>query len=269
MFGRRSFFLILQILAFAAPLVARQAAPILSQPVQRDPQALVILKQVLKASGGDGALGAIHDLIGSGTITYFWAGEEVQGSVTVKGRGTGQFRVDALLPEGVRTWIANNGSGSLREANGRMSPIAPHYAVNLGSFTFPALHLLAALQDNSKSISYLGLITYHERQTYVIRVQQVVGPDIDPSGTLSRLTTKDFYIDENTLQIVSTRDQVHSKDSPGYGHPHDILFSDYRSVNGLLVPFSVTDTIEGNRTFAIQLEQINFNANLTDTDFER
>ena len=49
--------------------------------------------------------------------------------------------------------------------------------------------------------------------------------------------------------------------------PAEVQFSDYRQVNGILLPFAVTTLIAGQSASAIQLNQVTFNNNLTDSDF--
>ncbi len=46
--------------------------------------------------GRDKRLSSVQDFTASGTITYYWAGQQVQGPATVRGRGTDQFRLDRL-----------------------------------------------------------------------------------------------------------------------------------------------------------------------------
>jgi len=237
--------------------------------VQRDPQALTILTQVLNAAGGGTALAAIHDMTATGTITYYWAGEEVQGTVTVKGRGTGQFRLDASLPDGVRSWGVNNGTGFVKEQDGSKNQIPYHNTVNFGSLTFPFAYILAAPRDNSTSITYVGLETKDGRQIHHIRMRKIFPSDDDPGDILSKLSTRDFFIDPVTFQVVSTLDMVHPLNASTIDYPHEMLFSDYRPANGFLVPFSITEVATGQRTYTIQLNQVTFNGALKDSDFDQ
>src|SRR5207245_11596550 len=70
----------------------------LAQVGTKDPKGVAVLIQSVNASGATNPLKPIQDFIATGTIAYFWAGEQVQGSATVKGRGSDQFRLDANLP---------------------------------------------------------------------------------------------------------------------------------------------------------------------------
>ncbi len=259
--SRRSLVLSIVASALVVPAFAQQT------PV-RDPQALAILSQTLSAGGGMAQVRAIQDFTATGAITYFWAGDEVQGNVTLRGRGPWQFRLDANLPNGVRSWAVNNGSGSLREPSGTTTSIPFHNAVNFGSLTFPLAHLAAALQEPSMSISYAGIVTTGGRQAHQIRVRQVFNSQSDANDAVGKLTARDYFIDVATFQILGTLDMVHPQRDPADNHAHEIQFSDYRLANGILVPFSITERVAGQRTWNIQLDRISFNVGLRDTDFQ-
>jgi len=269
MFYRRFVFLLFLVCAANFNSFSQQNGTPITQTVQRDQQALTILTQVLNVAGGETALAAIHDITATGTITYYWAGEEVQGTVTVKGRGTGQFRLDASLQNGVRSWAVNNGTGFVKELDGSKKQIPYHNTVNFGSLTFPHAYMSAAQQDNSTSITYVGLETRDGRQIHHIRMRKVVPSDNDPSEVLSKLSTRDFFVDPATFHVVGTLDMVHPLNASTIDYPHEMLFSDYRTVSGVLVPFSVTEVATGQRTYAIQLNQATFNAGLKDSDFDQ
>ena len=63
-----------------------------------------ILTQSLNVSGV--GLNASLAFTANGSITYYWGGEQVQGSATLRARGHDQFRLDANLPEGTRSSCA-------------------------------------------------------------------------------------------------------------------------------------------------------------------
>lgn len=236
---------------------------------QRDTQAVAVLTQAVNVAGGMTALTAIHDFVGSGTIIYYWGGKEVNGSVTLRARGSGQFRLDATLPTGLRSWVANNGTGSLKEVDGTKTPVPYHNTVNLGNLTFPIAYLATSLQDPSMSISYVGLESKQSTRVHHIRIKKVFATGSDPNGLNSKLTIRDLFIESGTSHIMSSLDMVHSKYRSNEDFPHEVRFSDYRAVNGVLVPFSITELGSGQRLSTIQLSQITFNRNLQDIDFEQ
>ena len=235
---------------------------------QRDLQALSILNQSLNVAGGAQVLGAIQDFTGSGNVAYFWAGDQVQGSISVKGRGTTDFRVDADLPTGTRSWTVSSGKGTLRDLDGGLVLIPFQSVVNLGAQTLPQLRIAEALSNSSLSVQYSGLSDLGGRQVYVIHVQQGPYSPSDPATLFNHLSAMDFFIDATTYQVVLTRDTAHPSDSQSVDFPHEIQYSDYRLTNGCLVPYSATERINGQTTWVIQLSALTFNVGLTDADFQ-
>ena len=235
---------------------------------QRDPQALNILNQALAASGDATALSTVQDVTATGTVTYYWAGLQVQGTATARSRGISQFRIDAVLPQGVRSWAVSNGSGSLKEADGTLQPIPYYNALNLGSLTFPYFGIVAALQDSTTSVSDLGLVNVDGRQARQIHTQRNVDAFKYTQSIVGNLMVKDYFIDPTTYQLLKVQDMAHPAQSLTGSYQHEISFSDYRSVNGLLVPFAISEKIADQETWTIQLNQISFNTGLTDSDFQ-
>jgi hypothetical protein len=252
------------------PLHAQQSAPAQIAPTapQRDPQAVAILGQALGLSGGAAAFGQVKDFTATGNITYFWAGEQVTGAVTLRGRGVDQFRLDASLPQGTRSWTVSDGQGSISEPTGRTSLIPPSNGLNLGALTLPFLGVFTALTDPTVSISPAAQVTLAGKPAYDVRVQRTFTQKDDPTGELSKWSAKDYLIDVSTLTLVGTRDTAFPNDAPKQGFVHEIIFSDYRTTNGMLVPFSITEKIASQHTWVIQLSAINFNTGLTDANFK-
>lgn len=246
----------------SARLVGQQGTP---PTAARDPQALSVLERSLNAAGGTDSLGKIRDYVASGKIVYYWAGEEVEGHVILQGRGIGQFRLEANLPRGVRSWAINNGTGALKETDGQKTPIPSHNTINFGNLTFPSMTLLNVLRDPSISVTYLGPETREAGPAHHIRSRKTF--DFDPNGVRSKLTTRDFWIDFATLHVIQILDSVHPKDNSIEEYPHEVQFSDYRAVSGMIVPFSIVELYSGQRVSAIDLTEVTFDHGLQDADF--
>jgi len=251
-------------LLMSLPVVAQQLTP----AAPRDAQAVNVLTRCLAAAGGTQAISAIQDFTGTGTITYFWAGQHVQGSVTTRGKGIDEFRLDANLPTGMRSWAVQDGAGSLKDSSGNVTAIPFANAVNLGALTVPILEVNAVLNDPAVAISYVGQVTLNGKQVYDIRIQRNFDSQTDPNGTLSKFRSRDFFIDSASFQIVETKDMTHPTDRTTDQYSHAVVFSDYQSIAGVLVPFSVTEEVTGQQTWTITLTSMNFNTGLTDSDFE-
>jgi hypothetical protein len=250
-----------------ASLHAQQGTQAPPVPV-REQQAVSVLTQALSAAGGLPAIAAVLDFKATGNVTYYWAGQDVTGTATIKGRGTTQFRIDSTVSDGTYTLLVNNQSGELKDVRGRKTPISFANAVNKGNLIFPLGEIASRSQDMTVGITYVGLVTFNGQQVHQIRTRRVLVGDSGPGQIINKLTVRDFFIDPQTFQVVATLDQGHPDDNAGVDIPHEMLFSDYRAVNGITIPFSITEKIAGQTTWTIQLSQITFNNGLGDTDFQ-
>ncbi len=263
----RSFLLLVFLAVFILVSRAHSAPQSPPSPPVRDPQAVALLAQALGVAGGTAAFGQVKDFTATGNITYSWAGQQVNGAVTLRGRGTDQFRLDANLPEGTRSWAVNNGQGSIKDFSGRTTAIPFSGATNLGSLTFPYLGMAAALSDTSMSLSISSQLV-GEKQVYDVRIQKNFAFKEDPTGEFSRVSVKHYIIDAVTFALVETQDIAFPSEAPRTGFQHEIIFSDYRQSNGMLVPFSITEKIAEQETWTVQLQSITFNAGLTSGTFQ-
>jgi hypothetical protein len=259
------------VLAFLAPVSMRaQQAPssTTAPPAPQDPQAVSVLNQVLTIGGGVTAIKAVADYTGSGNIIYHWA-EDVQGSVTIMGL-RGEFRLDASLSTGTRSWSVSQGIVVIKDEKGAISRFAPQtnapssdafpyqtplFASSLG---VPYWQLATALNNPIFQISYQGVVPLDGRSVHHIQVQRVLPQQV---GSTSEYRTKDFFIDASTLQIVMTQDTV-----PKHVI-HQVRYAAYTAVNGILVPFSISEEMSGQPTWSIQLTQMTFNSGLQDSAF--
>jgi hypothetical protein len=234
----------------------------------RDQQAVSVITQCLNATGGQTAIAAVADYKGTGTVTYYWAVTGGSGSTTIQGRGTDQFRIDSSIPAGTYTMLVDRGSGEIKDVSGKIKTLYFANAVNKGNLTFPLPELTARLEDSTVSITDGTVVTFNGRQAYRVRTVRNLPSDSTANQVVSKLTTRDFFIDQQTLQVLGTRDAAHP-DSPIAGAvTHEMQFSNYQTVNGVSVPFTITELVGGQTTWTIQLTQIAFNVGLSDSNFQ-
>ena len=138
----------------AALLAAGQGGLVVQQP-----QAVALLNQSLTAVGGVQGLAGISDFLATGTITYYWADQPVAGTATVRGRGFDQFRLDAVIPGGTRSYAVSHGVGALEDTTGTVTAIPYFNTVNIAILSFPYPEIIARLADPLTAITDLGLVT--------------------------------------------------------------------------------------------------------------
>jgi hypothetical protein len=234
----------------------------------QDPQAVSVFNSALSAAGGATAHRAITDYTAIGNITYHES-PDVRGTVTVKGLNSVAIRIDATLPTGVRSWAIHNGVGSLEHENGKLSVAAnppnvpssdafPHQTLMFpSSIAFPLRQLTNVLDNPGFGITYKGTAQVDGHSVHDIQVQRVSG-GFDP---MSKYHAREFFIDSATFQIVMTQEFVPR------GIVHQIHYSNYTTVAGVLVPFGIAEQAAGRPTWTIQLTEITFNSGLQDSAF--
>lgn len=235
--------------------------------VQRDPQAVTILTRALSTAGGSSAVGAVIDFTASGNVTYYWD-TAVQGTVTVKGRGLHEFRVDSTLPDGPHSSITNPSASFQKNPDGTVAPLPSQNLVKPAVVTFPLAQVLTVLQDSSVSLVYNGIVSHDGQQVDDVVAQKNFASGGDPGGALESISKRHFFIDPNALTVQSIADTAYRRDGGPDTYPHEMQFSNYQAVSGVLMPFSINEVVAGQQTMSIQLTQITFNTGLTDSSFE-
>jgi hypothetical protein len=221
----------------------------------------------LNAAGGPSAISSVQDYTATGTITYNWANEPVQAPATIQGMGPGNFRIDSSLPDGTRTWAMSGFSGVLIMPDGTRTRSAFYNLLTAGSLTLPIIRIDATLADSTSSISYVGLVTLdNSQQAQQIHIAQPVNL---PRGISSQMNLGSFdvFVDPNSFLLIRLKETVYSNTNLLTSYQHELDFSTYRSAGNILVPFSITEKISGQQTWAIALNSIAFNSGLTDSVF--
>jgi hypothetical protein len=254
-------------LFFPALLLALSPLSSLAQTTAPVPSGVTVLTQALNTSGAANPLNPVRSFTASGTITYFWAGKQIQAPATVRARGRDQFRVDATLPTGTRSTAINGDSGARKDESGKLTPVPIHNTLSMGGSSFPYLSMAAVLSDPAFTVSYLGLVQSGARQLHQVRVARNVSLKQDPSGLLTKLSQTDYFIDSQTNLVVKTADLTHPIETATRDYPREMELDGYTAMNGVTVPTIVREKINGQTMWEFHLSTITFNPNLTDTDF--
>jgi hypothetical protein len=185
--------------------------------------------------------------------------------------------MDSELDDGTISWGVNNGAGQRKDSKGKLSDIPFYNAAMLGSLTMPYIKLAHALQDSGSELSYVGLQSIGGTSFHQIKLIRHLPKGEDPKDSFAGLRSADYYLSSTDLKIIGiidkghpnrlgvgfdSRDNLISKDLQ-----HALYFSDFREVNGVLVPFSITEELAHQRMWSIQLTDISFNTGLGDLDF--
>ncbi len=247
-------------------------APGQEEPASTDAAAsqsagLSALARAIEASGVADPIRPVYDFTATGTIIYFWAGEEVSGPATVRGRTGGQFRLDAVLPNGTRSFSVSRGIGSIREPGSEVKLFPFHITLNLGVEAFPYLDLTTAVNDPQTGVVDQGLVDHPGGQAQQVRVRHVFSQAEDPDGTLTTLSTKDYFVDPVSGLLLKTLSMAHPMETLTEEHPREVEFENYSIFSGVKIPTLVREKIIGQTTWELRISEVTFNTGLTDLDF--
>ncbi len=263
----RSCLVLVLCLEICLPLLYGQSAKTsLNGVAPHDVQAISILTKVLDAAGGAAALSTIQDFTASGQITYHWAGSDVVGTATFSGKSIDQFRMDATLPTGTRSWAANHGRTIQKDEEGNVVPIFGSSMISPSALILPNLIIAESIKSRSLTLEYQGLSQIDGRSVYDVRIRRAY-PLADGTVETTDISALDIFIDTNLFRIVMTRDQARPERNSEEGQTHEIRFSDFRVVNNVTVPFSIRETTAGQNTWQAQLNNFSFNSSLADSNF--
>jgi hypothetical protein len=230
--------------------------------VTKDTQAVDIVTQALNAAGGNAAITAITDYSATGNVTFYLdLDRSVEGSVTVRGKGLNQFRMDANLPSGVRSEVTD-GLTTIKTEDGSVYRLHSQPPLAPARLALPQLQLSTALNGRGLNVSYKGMVEVDGHPAHDIQVQHFLAGTLSQDNDLIAYRTADFFVDPSTLQIVMMQDVV-----PNHVI-RQIRYSDFRLVNGVSVPFSISSSLHGQNMWLINISEIKFNSGLQDSDFQ-
>jgi hypothetical protein len=237
----------------------------------RDSRALAVLQQAVNAVGGLQQIDAMQSYVGTGHVTL---SSTQDGDLVIKWRAPHDFRLDAHMSTGIDEWWTVKGwSGFIKSTDKKVHALQYQDVISIQAFCPARAELARALRDPMIGVSLLSPRTRDGKKDYGVRIRFATAP-AGPGNIVSEMSTRDFYIDEQTFQIDSSEDQSYPKEKVGYGVGRRIVFSDYRAVGETTFPFTVSELIgleqvgKERRLMEIRLDQVTINAPVSDQDFK-
>jgi outer membrane lipoprotein-sorting protein len=213
-----------------------------------------ILKKMIEAGGGRKALEAIKDTTVSGDAEMPAMG--ISGSVTTYHKEPGMTRQDMEFMGMVMTqafdgeiaWFTNPQTGTVDEAPAEMQEYSKKGALEMGN------SLLLDPEKFGASHEFKGKETIEGKEYLVLE-------RAFESGDISTL-----FIDPQTYYVMRQRQM--SMDLMGGESEQEIVFSDYKKVEGIPYPFSMTIYQGGEELAIITMTEVKFNSGLEDSFFK-
>jgi hypothetical protein len=230
-----------------------------------DPQAVTLAAQsIASLTGGL----TISDATLNGTVAWTVGSDQQSGSAILLAKGFGESRVDLNLNSGNRSEIRNV-SGNPNEGNwigadGAVHAIALHNCFIDASWFFPALGTLAAAGGNPNVVlAYVGLENFNQTSLQHIHAYTY---DVHLSDA-QQLSAMDFYLDPQTFLPTVVTFNEHPDSDQTVDISVQLMFSDYRSVNGVRIPFHIQRYVNNSLMLDVQLTSVALNSGVSDNQF--
>jgi hypothetical protein len=193
------------------------------------------------------------------------------GSGTFTAKGLNLSRTQITLSSATRTDTRNITNGipaGQWSVNGQpASTYALHNCWTDAAWFFPAFSALAQWSNGNFVWSYVGSERHAGLNTQHLRVVQLYPQDAKSLLAVQRLSTTDFYLDPVSFLPLAVVSKVHPDQDMNTDIPVEIRFADYRSVQGVQVPFRVQKLLNGTLLLDLTVTSAVLNSGLQDSAF--
>jgi hypothetical protein len=241
-----------------------------SQTATTDPQALSYLTRSVAAMRNGASAQAITDITLTGTARRIAGSDDETGTATLKVTADGQSSVELSFPSGVRKEVRSkfdNGfpKGSWSGPDGKVHEAALHNLMTDSTSVMPLLMLIRIAASAKPSIVDVGQENKNGASVVHLSVQP---PQAASLSQLQPLSQTEIFLDASTLLPAALSFNIHPDNDMNTNIAAEIRFSDYRAVNGILLPFHVQRLLNNSLTLDLQFQSAVLNSGLAATDFQ-
>jgi hypothetical protein len=206
----------------------------------------------------------------SGTVRRIAGSDDETGTATYKAI-PGASRLDLSLSGGVCSEIANataaTPAGSWSGPDGVSHPMALHNLMNQAGIS-PAFTLAALTPAQNFLVTLVGQETKGGHSVYHLSASQQFPQMAAKTALLEQhLTQLDIFLDSSTLLPVALDFSTHPDNDAGLDIPVELLFSDYRPVNGTQIPFHAQKFLNNSLLLDLQFTSAQLNSGLAASSF--
>jgi hypothetical protein len=227
----------------------------------KDPQALAAILESLSTMGSGAT--KVVDTMAEGIIQR---ADGMAGSIRLKTKIPGRLRVEIVYPDQTITNIFNDGFG-VSEVDGKRRAFPLWAATHQGIEHLPILSRMTGYGLINLRIVRVGVETVSGRSCLHVLFYSVPGDDT-PAEIERLISEFHLYIDRQSHLIIKTLSFQFSPDAIENRSEVETYFDDYRSVQGVLVPFHLIRFVSGQKDSEILVNTIEFNSSISDSEFQ-
>lgn len=248
-----------------------------AQSISKNAQALAIAQRSVAAMGGPTALSAAGDgvlapdSIATGTLTLY--GNNVKDKANVipivlKTKGTGRVRLELQWPSGITIRILNSGEAVMQRPDGTMRRLLMNNTYSERVSHIPAFSLLAENAAQTVELEQISDKLVGAERRNVIALSVVPTADPDQAKLFREQTRTTFEIDSTSGLVIRIGHPLAAEKNSNVLQQTEIEYSDYRTVEGVAVPFRQKSYADGKLESELVLDSMSFKVQLADSEFE-
>jgi hypothetical protein len=235
--------------------------------LKQDPQAVAVAQAAFAAMGGAQAVAAYQDSVASGTVTIYTGGTPVSYPITMKSKGLRETRVELQLPKGSNVRIVNQGQGAILRPDGSVKTLYSNNTFYEHVNHVPLLSVLAEYASGNVNLLYNGAAQVQGQAEDVIEVDFVPNLDAVIGPIFASMSRTLFFVNQTTKLVDKIQHASFYEGNQNDTVNEETYFYDYRTVNGMLIPFHQTLFIDGQLDTDLTFTSVSLNVGLSDSDF--
>ncbi len=252
--------------SFPVSLSAQQSVtPPQSAPL-RDPQAITVLRNALAAMGSTAAAGLLQDSVTQAIISWPTNSSAPASTTSITTKGMNRIRVDTTANAKASSIIYDRGR-QLR-SGGKGWQVAPSANSRFRRVDhLPALFLAYELSRSDFSASYVGIESVGAATAHHITLSRISSMGNALDAKFTKDSQIEVFVDPTTFLIVKVSFTHFSEIDWRIGLPMEIDYSAYRSVGGMMVPFTQVTNFNGKPIYELHITSVAFNQSVADATF--
>lgn len=252
----------LRLLTFAVMFVLIPCAAI-SQVSIDQTDSKTAVRQIVQAMGISPTEVGTVTSVAVGKMTL--VGEQpLTGSIKYETSGSDKIRSEFQAPDGLVVRIVNSGEGTIQRPNKPTRRLSRNNTVFGGITHIPVLSRLADASIGNADITSLSQVSTILIGRVALAASKAKASDV---SRLQALTQQEFEIDPITGTISKLRYTSYGDDDDVSKTKVEIVYSDYRVVQGIAVPFHQQTYLDGVLRAELVLDSVQFNGPISETDF--
>lgn len=222
-----------------------------------DPGALQEIQAYLAATNTT----SCPSMQGTGTIQYLGANEGALPATLTLQRGM-ESRLDVVTAQGSRSTRIFGSSGIIGYEDGNRQQLIPESAAT-GIVQVAALPCVLMAQRPASYIDR-GISSINHLHRLTLETALARGTRAMPAHTTSVI---DFYFDPATHLLLKSVTLIRIPGARNQDFIRTVSYGNYQNVDGVLVPFAYQQSINGERTWSLQLTHVQLNPHTADSYF--